>query len=123
MLRILLETTFSLLKGSILDTQLQRCQFVKENVHRNKVITTVMFEILSYLFIISIGGLTWGTRITRVGNFKLHLQSYNDDGNKKCKLEGVIDFYYIWSHDLPMHNTIILMVIWYLIILNYTISC
>ena len=58
MLRILLETTFSLLKGSILDTQLQRCQFVKENVHRNKVITTVMFEVLSYLFIISIGGLT-----------------------------------------------------------------
>ena len=55
MLRILLETTFSLLKGSLLDTQLQRCQFVKENVHRNKITTDIMFEGLSYLFIINVG--------------------------------------------------------------------
>ena len=55
MLRILLEITFSLLKGSLLDTQLKRFQFVKENVHRNKIITAIMFEVLSYSFIITIG--------------------------------------------------------------------
>ena len=55
MLRILLETTVSILKGSLLDTQLQGCQFVKESVHRNEIITTIMIEVLSYLFIINIG--------------------------------------------------------------------
>ena len=55
MLRILLEATFSILKGFLLDTQLQGCQFVKESVHRNEIITTIMIEVLSYLFIINIG--------------------------------------------------------------------
>ena len=51
MLRILLEATFSILKGFLLDNQLQGCQFVKESVHRNEIITTIMIEVFSYLFI------------------------------------------------------------------------
>ena len=55
MLRILLEATYTILKGFHLDNQLQGCQFVKESVHRNEIITTIMIEVLSYLFMINIG--------------------------------------------------------------------